>query len=88
MSKKGITHNYLENSEHFINIRFSFKKMHRKNSNYYDITVLAFVLSLMILLIDWVAVTFSAQCIWYLPLTISSAILDEIECRVKLKDKI
>ncbi|MBO4276521.1 O-antigen ligase family protein [Candidatus Saccharibacteria bacterium] len=45
------------------------KKM---NSNNHSIAILSGILILIIFLIDWSAVTFSAQCMWYVPIIVST----------------
>ena len=47
----------------------------RKKSYYYKESILSLVFIIMTLILDWTAVTFSAQCVWYLPIIVSSAIL-------------
>ena len=47
-----------------------------------DLAVFGVILLLMILTLDWGAVTFSAQATWYLPVLISNAASDTIQANL------
>ncbi len=82
----GIIGTILFYSRHIYQLKFSIKAwlFHKKYSQ--DIMLLGIVLTVLILITEIGAVTFSAQSLWYLPITISAACYDylhETECMYK-----
>lgn len=63
-------------SRHVYNIKVALKRL--KNQECINSTILALALVVVVLFLDWAVVTFSSQCVWYLPIILSSAILNEI----------
>lgn len=51
---------------------------YQKTKRYNNLCILIMVLMVEALVLDWAAVTFSAQCVWYLPVIISAAAVDTI----------
>lgn len=68
----GILGTLLFYSKYFSNLFVMIKNIHNKFIHK-DLLVLIFILTVEALLLDWAAVTFSAQCIWYLPVIIASS---------------
>lgn len=81
----GIIGSLMFYSRHIYQLKYTVKMwMHRKNYRH-DIMCLGFMCTMLILLIEIAAVTFSAQSLWYLPITISAACYDYLIENVKLK---
>lgn len=72
----GIVGLLLYYSKHINCIRIAINFM--KENKYTKELVFVLVLLAVSLVLDWTVVSFSAQCIWYLPIIISSAIIDQI----------
>lgn len=53
-------------------------KIRKKSNKEIDLCVLTMQLIVIALALDWAAVTFSAQCLWYLPIIFSTCALDVI----------
>lgn len=64
-------------SKCFYNIKLLFKTL--KSSDSLDCPILAASLIAIELILDWGAVTFSAQCVWYLPIVISSVLIEYVQ---------
>ena len=47
-------------------------------SSSYDVKYFIIALCFMTFLIDWAAVTFSAQCVWYIPIISASVLQYEL----------
>ena len=71
----GIIVFYSKHLNIVVNLVESFK---RKLDSTFDYRVLALILMIDCLVLDWAAVTFSAQCVWYLPLIFSCAAINRI----------
>lgn len=65
-------------SRYIKNLFFTLKRIKNKKSKYYDMIVVAFVLVILALILDYGAVVFSAQCVWYLPVIISTVLIEKI----------
>lgn len=74
LSSFGIFGTALYYSRHIKNIIYSWK-FKNKIFNNNNFVILILVLTLEALLLDFAVVSFSAQCVWYLPMIICSAIL-------------
>ncbi len=66
---------------YFKNLFFTIKRIKNKKNIIYDEVVVAFILILIALAIEYGAVIFSAQCIWYLPIIISTVLIEDISNR-------
>ena len=73
----GICGTLLFYSKHLSNLAILTKGLRRKAGNR-DLLLFGLILQLMNLALDWGAVTFSAQSIWYLPVLLSSAAVDTV----------
>ena len=65
-------------SKHLSNISFILKKVLRKNVGGKDY-LFALVLLTGTVLMDWAAISFSSMCVWYLPLIVSSVIVEDMK---------
>ena len=70
-------------SKHFSCIKQLIKKRRLVKGNNRDLLIIASLFVIAALIIDWGAVTFSAQCVWYLPVVFSSAAIFAIRYNEK-----
>lgn len=75
----GIIGTILFYSKHFSNLVFSIRLLRSKNNQQTQDMIFAMALTILCLILDWAAVTFSAQCIWYIPLIISSVLVTNMK---------
>lgn len=62
-------------SRHIHNLKVAIK-IRKKSSKEIDLCILTILLTIIALSLDWAAVTFSAQCVWYLPIIFSACAID------------
>lgn len=72
----GIFGTFLFYSRHLYQLKYTLKEWFLRKNYKHDIMVLGGILTLLILVTEIAAVTFSAQSLWYLPITISAACYD------------
>ena len=75
----GIVGTALFYSRHLQNLLFVIKRKTRNKEITLNLKMVIVALTCTMLVLDWGAVTFSAQCIWYLPLIISAAAIDAFQ---------
>ena len=79
----GIIGTVLFYSKHVSNLAYSIRLLHSKNNPQAQDMIYALGLTILCLLLDWAAVTFSAQCMWYIPLIISSVLVTNNQRRLR-----
>lgn len=72
----GIVGFVLYYCKHISNLIYEIKSFFRHRKLTSQELLFAFVLSVTTILLDWAAVSFSAVCVWYVPLIIASAIVE------------
>ena len=77
----GVVGTMLYYSKHLSVLGRLTRALKRRTGNR-DLAVFGVILLLMILTLDWGAVTFSAQATWYLPVLISNAASDTIQANI------
>lgn len=80
LSSFGLFGTSLYYIKHFYNLKVSIGALKIKNSDNLtaNFAILSCALVVVCLMIDWAAVTFSAQIVWYLPIIISCILVDSI----------
>ena len=75
----GLVGTILYYSKHVSNLIYSIKILRSKINQQTQDMIFALWLTILCLLLDWTAVTFSAQCMWYIPLIISSVLVTKMK---------
>ena len=65
-------------SRHVKHLIFTLKRVFKNNYVLFDYVIIAFICTILALTLDWAAVTFSAQSVWYLPVITSAAFVDKV----------